>query len=153
LKISVSLLVVYAALATPALAQTLATSAVFGAVTDQSGAPLTGASVDIRGTTLIGGAHVALTSTDGSYRFGVLPSETYDVGARYPGLSSVTRGVAVPPGAAIRIDLELNLASIKQAMVVEGLGPSIDANRPRCQYELTEHSFPICLRGALWARS
>ena len=52
-----------------ALAQGRTTSALTGTVTDDSGAPLPGVTVEILGEALIGGARVDQTDNDGRFRF------------------------------------------------------------------------------------
>lgn len=114
-----------------AFAQTLPASTIYGVVMDATGSVLTGAIIELRGTTLVGGPQVVASAVTGRYRFASIPPGTYDVTARYPDLSDVSRrGILVPLGVAVRIDLLLHVAPVDQSLVVTGGGPMLDISTP-----------------------
>jgi Carboxypeptidase regulatory-like domain len=108
-------------------AQTFPVSSLQGVVTDPSGAPLKGAVLELRGTTLIGGPQLTETGPTGDYRFTLVPTGVYDVTARYPGLTEISRrGIVVPLSMTLRVDLSLPLAPVRENVEITGRSPMID---------------------------
>src|SRR5215470_14388356 len=91
---AVALIVLTAAVVSvPALAQT--TGSIEGTLTDSSGSPLPGASVEIKSPSLLG-TRTAVTNADGRYRFPAIPPGTYSLTATLSGFKKVERtGVKV----------------------------------------------------------
>src|SRR3954462_10862557 len=70
--------VLMTAIALPARAQEQ-TGVITGRAVDASGATLPGVTVSVTSTNLIGGARTAVTDTNGTYRFTLLPGGQYTV--------------------------------------------------------------------------
>jgi hypothetical protein len=78
-----------------------------GAVTDEGGAPVPGASVAIAGhDSGLGGTDLrATTGTDGRYAIGSVPAGSYrDLYVRKPGFREATTGLSVQPGVTATIN-------------------------------------------------
>src|SRR5215207_7292512 len=90
---------VLALLAGAAWAQGRTTSGLTGTVRDAEGAPLPGATVEVEGANLIGGARTTSTDAEGRYRFAELPPGPYAVTVRLEGFQPVRReGVTLALG-------------------------------------------------------
>ncbi|OFW10015.1 MAG: hypothetical protein A3H96_03415 [Acidobacteria bacterium RIFCSPLOWO2_02_FULL_67_36] len=102
-------------------------STVAGVVLDTSKAAISGATVTIEGSQLIGGAQTTTSAADGTYRFPSLPPGVYHVTAAHAGLRPVRRSdIQVPAGATLTIDFELPVASVTDAITVSGRSPMVD---------------------------
>ena len=88
-----------------------------GRVTDESGSALPGVTVEARAA-FIATSRVAVTDRTGSYAFAGLPAGAYDLSFRLPNFAGVIRGgVALPGGAARRVDVVLHLAVTADVVV------------------------------------
>ena len=88
-----------------------------GRVTDESGSALPGVTVEARAA-VIAASRVAVTDRAGSYAFADLPAGVYGLSFRLPSFAGVTRGgVALPGGAAQRVDVVLHLAVTADVVV------------------------------------
>jgi Carboxypeptidase regulatory-like domain len=119
-------LLVLAALAPPAHAQTAAGS-LAGRVVDSSGAAVPGASVTAtvpeRGFT-----RTVTTESDGGFRFAGLPAGTYDVTVKLVGFKTVERrGVVVNVATAHTFDVSLDVASVEEAVTVTAENPVVQS--------------------------
>src|SRR5579871_4799895 len=84
--------------------------AITGAVTDPSGAAVSGATVTATNT-LTGFKESVKTVSGGIYRFNVLPLGVYDVKVDAPGFAPAeTTGVALTAGATATVDVALRVA-------------------------------------------
>jgi len=114
-------------LAWPALAQEQRGS-IQGAVKDNSGAVLPGATVEAKSSS---GA-TAATTTDGNgvYRFPALLIGTYDVTATMQGFAAAkTTGVQVRLGDLKTVDLSLGVGGLSEAVQVSAEAPLIDVKQ------------------------
>ena len=100
--------------------------AVTGVVQDQTGAVLTGATVDLAA----GGRVVRSVATDGVGAFhfdGVAPG-TYELRAHFQGFKDLSSRVRVGSRAPSRQKLVLDLASIAQTVTVSNVAPGVNAS-------------------------
>jgi protocatechuate 3,4-dioxygenase beta subunit len=87
-----------------ALAQT--TGSITGTVSDDTGAPLPGATVEARGAALQG-TKISVTGSDGSYRLSLLPPGSYTVAATLPQFGRAEQTVQVLLDRNVTADFRL----------------------------------------------
>jgi hypothetical protein len=107
-----------------ALAQTTGTT--YGRVLDPSGTAMMGAKVTVTNveTSL---SRSATTQSDGSYSFTLLPTGTYQIDVTATGFKPYElRGLAVDVASNLRIDVQMELGSVSQSIVVQGEAPQVD---------------------------
>src|SRR4051812_19168278 len=110
-----------------AWAQSKTTGALTGTVTDDSGAPLPGVGVEIRGSTLIGGARNLVTDKAGRFRLPEVPPGSYDVTVTLQGFQTVRRqGLALTLGNTIDVPITLKTETVSETVEVIGEAPTID---------------------------
>ncbi|HEV7519421.1 MAG TPA: TonB-dependent receptor [Thermoanaerobaculia bacterium] len=113
--------------ASTAWAQSKTTGALTGKVTDDSGAPLPGVSVEIRGSTLIGGARTLVTDKAGRFRLPEVPPGSYDVTVTLQGFQTVKRaGLDVTLGNTVDVPVTLRTETVSETVEVIGEAPTID---------------------------
>jgi Carboxypeptidase regulatory-like domain/TonB dependent receptor/TonB-dependent Receptor Plug Domain len=96
-----------------------------GTISDSNGAPLPGASVEIKSVSLQG-TRTAVTDAAGRFRFPAVPGGTYTVTAALSGFSKVERtNVRVALGATATLPITMTV-SVKEEIVVTGEAPVID---------------------------
>ena len=100
------------------------TGSIEGRVTDSSGAPLTGVTVEATSPSLQG-TRTVVTGRDGSYRMPAVPPGTYRIEARLDGFRTVQKNAVVSLDATATADLALPLATQEQ-VVVSGDAPLVD---------------------------
>ena len=105
-----------------ALAQT--TGTVVGVVTDDSGGPLPGVTVEARGPALQG-TKVTVTGTDGAYRLTLLPPGSYVVSASLPQFGRAEHTLQVLLDRNVTADFRLR-ATAREEVVVSGEVPVVD---------------------------
>jgi hypothetical protein len=119
-------LLVLAALAPPAHAQTAAGS-LSGRIVDSSGAAVPGASVTATAPER-GFTRTVTTESDGGFRFAGLPAGTYDVTAKLAGFKTVERrGVVINVATAHTFDVSLDVASVEEAVTVTAENPVVQS--------------------------
>jgi Carboxypeptidase regulatory-like domain len=102
------------------------TGSVVGAVTDSSGSVLPGTSVTIAGVTLQGD-RLTITDDRGVYRVTNLPPGTYTVTYSIEGFAKLIReGIIVGVGRTVTLNVELQLATLSDAITVTGESPVVD---------------------------
>src|SRR5688572_9499403 len=143
------------AVASPATAQ-IGSAALTGSVLDQARAVLPGATVTV---TILATAvsRVAVTGAAGSFAFHGLPPGVYRVHVELAGFRPMTRdGVRLTTGEAVRLDVQLDLGGVSEALTVtadapllrsltSALGPVVE-NRRMVDLPLNGRSF-ISLAG------
>jgi outer membrane receptor protein involved in Fe transport len=101
------------------------TGEIEGTVSDSNGAPLPGASVEIKSSALQG-TRTAVTDAAGRFRFPAVPGGSYTVTAALSGFGKVERtNVRVALGATATLPITLSV-SVKEEIVVTGEAPVID---------------------------
>ena len=109
-------------------AQTRETASIQGQVTDDTGAPLPGASVTVSSPSVMG-KPAAVTDQDGRYRFRGLLTGMYEVEATMSGFSPKKfSNVSLHVGMTATIDFVLGAAKIETEVTVIGAAPIIDIN-------------------------
>lgn len=115
-------------LAIPLHAQTI-TGSLRGVVTDPTGAVLPGATVELTGEALIGGARAVTADQNGQYRFTALPPGAYVIKASLEGFKAVIReGLRVDVGRTYDVDISLEVGSLSETVTVTSEGPLVDTS-------------------------
>src|SRR6266849_8119836 len=124
MKLLVSGVVLFLALAGIADAQN--TSQVFGKVTDASGAVLPGVTVTLSSPALLE-PRVAVTSVTGTYEFPGLAIGMYTVRFELAGFrTQVREGLQLQGGFNAQVNVELQVASLEETVVVTGVNAIVD---------------------------
>jgi hypothetical protein len=109
-----------------AAAQAQNTGEIFGKVTDASGAVLPGVTVTVASPVLLQ-PRVAVTSETGSYDVPGLTIGTYTVKFELSGFATLTReDIQLRAGFSAQINGQLQIAGVKEDVVVTGTSPIID---------------------------
>src|SRR5439155_20194155 len=96
-----------------------------GAVHDQSGAIVPGASITIRNTAT--GVEPALTSgTDGGFSAPALAAGEYKVIAELAGFRTLQRDVTVATGSVLTVDLRMEVGRASEVVSVSGVATHIE---------------------------
>lgn len=107
------------------------TGTIRGTISDDTGAPLPGATVTITSEALIGGPQVITTDEDGHYRFPGLPPGAYNVTYQMEGFQTVVHdAVRVVLGTTVDENVTMSLSKISESMVITGETPLVDATKP-----------------------
>jgi outer membrane receptor for ferrienterochelin and colicin len=134
-------------LATAALSQT--TGSIIGTVSDDSGAPLPGATVEARGPSLQG-TKTAVTGADGSYRLSLLPPGSYTVAASLPQFGRAEQTIQVLLDRNVTADFRLR-ATAREEVVVSGQAPVIDLTSPTLGANIPQQTFQALPTGRDYA--
>jgi hypothetical protein len=125
-------------LATPGLAQ-LQTVTLYGKVSDSSGAVLPGVTVTLSSAQLVRGIETRVTDNAGEWRVPGLPPGTYTVAAELAGFTTAKReGIAINPGAQLRIDLVLGISTLQETVTVTGESAVVDVRNSSLQHTIDE---------------
>jgi hypothetical protein len=111
------------ALAGPGLAQTT-TSTVEGRILDPSGAGISGATVEVKGTTI---RRELASDPSGFYRAVALPAGRYSVTAGSAGFKTkVLEGIELFLNRTVTLDVSLDVATQAESVTVEASAPLVD---------------------------
>ena len=92
----------------------LASGNIYGTVTDESGAPLPGVAVAVKGST---GSFTTTSGSDGRFRVLNLPPGAYKVTTTLAGFSTVSRdNVVVQTGSNVDIPVAMKVASVEERL-------------------------------------
>ena len=123
--------------------------AITGTVTDASGAAVAAATVTATNT-LNGFKQSVKTSSEGLYRFNILPLGTYEVAADAPGFAPARRsGFPLNAGATATVDIALQVAGTATTVEVSATGIVTEPDRTDLGSTLnfnTTHNLPLVSR-------
>ena len=103
------------------------TGTLYGKVQASDGSILPGATVTISSPQLIGGSEVRTVGAEGTYRLSSLPPGTYTVTVELSGFQTATRSnVTLPAGAAVAVDVQLNVSNVEETVSVVAQVPLVD---------------------------
>jgi hypothetical protein len=103
------------------------TGEITGIVTDATGAAIPGAGVEAVNAST-GLRWNAVSTSDGTYAFSILPPGTYGLQVRKQGFETLERtGIALSIGQVVRLDLTLKIGSQTQTVVVTGSAPLLES--------------------------
>lgn len=88
------------------------------------GSPLPGVTVTMTGPS-IAGIRTALTDVNGNFSFVAIPPGEYTLKLEMEGMQTHTRLVAVSTARTARLDVEMRLASVAEAITVTASSPSV----------------------------
>ena len=105
----------------------LQTGTIFGKVIDTDSNPLPSVNVTVRSQSLIKGAQSAVTTSEGAYRFILLPVGNYDVTFEIQGFKTlIKKDVRVALRKATTVNATLEISAIEETVTVVGEAPIID---------------------------
>jgi len=108
--------------------QSIEYASVSGRVTDQSGAAVTGATVDAR-QTQTNWLSKTVSDAEGRFRLPYLRVGTYEIAIRHQGFQDARRTLTLTVGAAFELPVTLALASIDEAVTVTSAATVLEAAR------------------------
>lgn len=122
---------VIVAVAAPLAAQSnVTTGELLGRVQDSEGGVLPGASVEARNPAT-GLVRRAVTGSDGSFRFQLVPVGVYEVRAELAGFRPELRqGIQVGLGSSVKVDFVLELGTLAEEITVTAAAPVVETTRP-----------------------
>jgi hypothetical protein len=124
-----------------AFAQLVPTSKMEGKVTDETGAPLPGVSVEATSPRLVGKA-TAVTDGDGTYRLFSLPSGVYEVTFTLQGFKTLIRkDIIIQLSQTITLNATLQQAALEEQVTVIGQSPLIDVKSTVKSQTMTKEVF------------
>ncbi len=127
IKVLVTALMIVIMVAPALMAQTATSGAIDGKVTDSSGAPLPGVTVEITSAQLQG-TKTEVTDTRGSFRFSLLPPGTYKMTASLSGFSPTRQsGISVGLSRATTLDVQMS-AAVSEQITVTAAAPVVDVS-------------------------
>jgi hypothetical protein len=120
-----------------AFSQQLQTGTIRGTVTDDTGAPLPGVNVTVKGPSLIGSS-TDVSDADGLYRIPALPPGTYTITFELQGFETVLReNVIVQVGMNIKVNITMEPATIEQEVTVVAPSPMVDVQTNKISSTIT----------------
>ena len=127
------------ALAVPGVAAAQSGAGIVGAVTDQSGAPLPGVTVQISSPALIERVRTATTASDGRYQVVALRPGDYTVSFELSGFQAVRRErIALNTAFTATVNATLPVGRVQEAVVVQGGAQVIDARSSTSERALNQ---------------
>jgi hypothetical protein len=125
-------LVLVLAMASPAFSQV--TGGLIGTARDTQGLALPGVTVTLESEALIGGAQTTVTGSDGSYQFSGLPPGIFNLTFELTGFNRLRReGVRVQVAQTSRVDVDLPVGTLEEAITVSGSAPPVDVTSTTTQ--------------------
>jgi len=135
--IAIAVVALGAALAAPPASAQALYGAIAGTVTDQSGAPVPGATITATNTGT-GAKADAVTDTEGNYTFRNLLPGTYDLAITMSGFRELRRtGNRISAGNPARIDLKLEVGTVSEAVTVTAETTLLQTEKADLHTELT----------------
>ena len=135
---SVLLIVCFVILGQLAFSQS--TGSIGGTVTDAVGSTVVNAEVTVRNVAT-GEAHVTKTDVSGIYLVPSLPSGTYRVEVKSPGMqTTAATGVELSVGSTVRQDFALQVSATSTTVEVSGEAPLIDSSTTTLGSVVDQHT-------------
>lgn len=98
-----------------------------GVVTSPDGVPAPGVTVVLKSPAMVLSKMETVTNTNGSFRFMSLPPGKYEIMFQSEGMDTVVRkGIVVNANVNVTMDIQMQLKTIEQQIVVEGKAPTVD---------------------------
>jgi hypothetical protein len=142
-------LIVFVLIFAPSLlwAQATATTGqIEGAIADQQGAPLPGASVTARNVGT-GFERVGISDQEGRYRLNLLPLGNYEVTVQLAGFATIKReGLLLPVGGTLVVPFSMRIAAVAETLTVVAEAPTVEVTRSQRAASIDEtaiDSLPI----------
>src|SRR5579872_2683207 len=123
----------------PSHAQSINSGTITGTVTDQSGAVVRGAQVELRNA-ITGYERSATTDETGSFRFNNVPQNPYRLTATAPGFNAATQDIDVRSSIPMTATLSLKVASGETSVTVQGSAGAIVENDPSAHVDVDRNS-------------
>jgi hypothetical protein len=124
----------------PVAAQS-AGSTIHGTVSDESGGAIPGVTVTLRSPALQVPQLVAVTESDGNYRFGDLPAGTYRISFELAGFKTVViADLRLAIGFVARNDAKMLVGGLEESVTVQGLSPVVDLTTTTTTVNLTRET-------------
>jgi hypothetical protein len=132
-----------------ALAQGSAASGVIsGTIKDESGGALPGVTATLTSPALQVRQMVAVSDSEGNYRFGELPVGTFRVSYELQGFTSFIRDdLRLPVGFAAKVDVVLKVGTVAETVTVSGASPVIDVTSTSTAVSFTTETLNEIPRG------
>ncbi|HKC13398.1 MAG TPA: carboxypeptidase-like regulatory domain-containing protein, partial [Vicinamibacteria bacterium] len=112
-------------LAAPVLAQ-ISSGNIFGTITDEQGAVLTGVTVTLSGDQ---GTRTSTTGSNGEFRFLNLDNGSYKLTVGLTGFAKSTRTVRVTTGENVNLSFTLKVATVEETVQVVADTPLVDVKK------------------------
>jgi hypothetical protein len=123
-----ALLLLFAVVVEPVFGQSLGNAGTIeGSVVDPAGAAVAKASVTIHNA-VTGYRQVTLTGSDGTFRFGNIPPNSYRVEVAASGFASFAQDASIRNAVPIQFKVTLALAEAQTTVTVEGAGDLIQVD-------------------------
>jgi len=131
-------------------AQSISSGTINGTVTDQSGAALAGATVEI--SNAITGYSQRSTSDDtGSFRFNNVPFNSYRIGAKHAGFDVASQAIVIRSTVPATVKLALPVAGVSESVTINAQGVDVLENEPDAHTDVntsTLSKLPITTPGS-----
>jgi hypothetical protein len=101
------------------------TGNIYGTVTDESGAVLSGATITLSGA----GTQTSTSGTQGDFRFLNLAPGSYHLTVALSGFGTVARDVKVNTGINVNLNLGLKVATVEETVTVTAETPVVDSKK------------------------
>lgn len=130
---------IFVVVSSTAAAQSINSGTVTGAVTDQSGAVVSNARVQLRNA-VTGYEQSVTTGTTGEFRFNNIPQNNYRLSATVTGFAIAHQDVDVRSSLPITANLSLKVASESTSVTVEASGSLVESD-PSTHQDVDRSSF------------
>ena len=106
------------------------TGNIAGTVKDDTGAILPGATVELQGEKLLGGARSVTTDNRGKFRFPNLMPGDYEITVSLEGFQTIQRGnLHVIVAGTVTVDIILKLSAVEETITVTAESPLVDIKK------------------------
>ena len=114
-------------LSTTAEAQVRGNSRIEGQITDDTGGSLPGVTITLTSPALQLGEQLAVSASDGTYRFPELPIGTYLLTYDLEGFTTLVReDITLTFAFTARVDVVLEVGALEESITVSGISPVVD---------------------------